>query len=112
MTGAPLPEGADAVIKIEDVANRAPMPASSTIRTAPVASGTAHLKAGGLAQTGRTGVGRRPFACGRRSWALWRRSASTGCLVRPRPTVAILATGDELVPIDAKARSRADPELQ
>jgi molybdopterin molybdotransferase len=100
MTGAPLPVGADAVVKIEDV--RIDVDAGCVaIRTDPVEPGRHVLHRGSSLKTGQLVLpaGRllRPQELG----AL----AEVGkhrLLVRPRPTVAVLATGDELVPVDAK----------
>ena len=94
MTGAPLPIGADIVIKIEDTARdgdlvRVTPQGSQTnivLRGTSVRSGDVVLRAGtklngsrigALAELGRAQVN-----------------------VHRRPTVAILATGDELVPVD------------
>jgi molybdopterin molybdotransferase len=100
MTGAALPEGADAVVKIEDARIDAEGQ-SVAIQTARVEAGRHIMNRGASLKTGErvlpTGRLLRPQEIG----AL----AEVGkhqVRVRPRPTVAILATGDELVPIDAK----------
>ncbi len=95
MTGAPLPEGADAVVKVEDtepgdgeVRILAAAPAGTSVRPAggDVAAGTEVFPAGLRLTPARLGV-----------------CASLGVAmpqVRQRPRVAILSTGDELVPAE------------
>ena len=95
MTGAPLPDGADAVVQIELTA-----PEGTTVVIEPaVAAGLNILTQGASIQKGsivlRQGTIIRPQEVGL--------LAELGChsvLVRPKPRVAILATGDELVPIN------------
>ena len=96
MTGAPIPEGADLVVKIEEtlpdidsvhVTTKSSTPGTNILRRGTsVRAGDVVLKAGmklngsrigALAELGRDMV-----------------------QVHRRPTVAVLATGDELVPID------------
>jgi molybdopterin molybdotransferase len=94
MTGAPLPEGADAVVEIEAdsgfVEIHASVQAGQHIlrRGASLKRGTRVLSAGRLLRPQELGalaeVGKHRLS------------------IRPRPTVAILATGDELVSVDAK----------
>lgn len=100
MTGAALPEGADAVVKIEDARIDADG-RTVAIRTAPVEIGRHIVKRGASLQKGK-----RVLAPGRLM-----RPQEIGALaeigkarlqVHPRPTVGILATGDELVAIDAR----------
>jgi molybdopterin molybdotransferase len=100
MTGAPLPVGADAVVKIEDARIDADA-GCVAIRTSPVETGRHVLLRGSSLKSGQRvlSAGRllRPQELG----AL----AEVGkhrLLVRPRPTVAVLATGDELVPVNEK----------
>ena len=97
MTGAPIPPGADAVIPIEDTSReqdrvrilRAPAPpqrfiagrGSDIARGQPVLRVGARLEAAQLAVAATIGAQELP--------------------VHPRPRVAVLATGDELVSIDA-----------
>jgi molybdopterin molybdotransferase len=95
MTGAPVPEGADTVIRVEDtdagsdvVTIRADRDATRNVRARgeDVTAGTIVLRAGTPIGAAHVGV-----------------LASIGCaspLVHRRPRVAILATGDELVPIE------------
>jgi molybdopterin molybdotransferase len=96
MTGAPMPAGADSVVRVEDtetlggdVEIRDDRDASSNIRFAgeDVRAGATVLRAGTTIGTAHVGV-----------------LASVGChspAVHRRPRVAILATGDELVTLDA-----------
>ena len=99
MTGAAIPNGADAVVKIEDARIEADGK-SVVLRTNPIEAGRNIMRQGASLKRGAAVLpaGRllRPQELG----AL----AEVGkprLLVRPRPTVAILATGDELVAIDA-----------
>jgi molybdenum cofactor synthesis domain-containing protein len=99
LTGAPLPPGADAVVRVEDTdapAGVAALPDRVAIRVS-VGAGTAvrragsDLQAGDLVLAAGTTIGARHVA---------------GCVaagrasvrVHMRPRVAVLATGDELVP--------------
>ena len=93
MTGAPMPSGADAVVKVEDTSSEngvvtigAPAPVGTAVREAggDVASGTTVMKAGTRLTPAALGV-----------------LASVGAahpVVRRRPTVAIMSTGDEVMP--------------
>lgn len=95
MTGAPLPAGADAVVQVEDtepgdgeVRILAGVPSGTSVRPAgeDVASGTEVLATGDRLTPARLGV-----------------CASLGYhepLVGRRPRVAIMSTGDEIVPPD------------
>jgi molybdopterin molybdotransferase len=100
MTGAPLPAGADAVVKIEDARIDADA-GSVVIRTDPVETGRHVLLRGSSLKTGQ-----RVLAAGRllrpQELGALAEVGKHRLLVRPRPTVAVLATGDELVPVDAK----------
>lgn len=96
MTGAPLPPGADAVIKVEDTET-----ADEYVNVfAEVDPGNYVRPAGEDVQKGalvlRRGARLRPQEIGMLA-ALGRPEV----LVSRRPRVAILATGDELVPINA-----------
>lgn len=96
MTGAPLPSGADAVIRFEEteeysetVTIRRPATPGQNIRPAgeDVAAGTPILSAGTPISAPALGL----------LAALGEAAVS----VHPRPRVAILATGDEIVPPEA-----------
>ena len=95
MTGAPVPEGADTVIRVEDTSGTADLveirddrDATSNVRVAgeDVRAGAVVMRAGTTLGAAQIGV-----------------LSSVGCArphVHRRPRVAILATGDELVPIE------------
>ncbi|MGW8319870.1 MAG: molybdopterin molybdotransferase MoeA, partial [Candidatus Promineifilaceae bacterium] len=103
MTGAPLPTGADAVVPVEDTSEpwrdpRRPVPASVDVKRAvpagayvrypgeDVRQGTVVLPAGRLVRPQEIGL-----------------MAALGVarlLVIRRPRVGVLATGDELIPVD------------
>ena len=95
MTGAPVPDGADSVVRVEDTAGgpdvveiRDDRDGGANIRAAgeDVRSGAAVMRAGTVLGAAHIGV-----------------LASVGCtkpMVYRRPRVAILATGDELVSLD------------
>jgi molybdopterin molybdotransferase len=97
MTGAPMPVGADAVVPIEQtepadgqVTIRASVTAGASVlgQGASIRSGECVLKAGRVIRPQEVGL-----------------MAELGChsvVVRRRPRVAILATGDELVPVHEK----------
>jgi len=96
MTGAPLPAGADAVVRVEDCEQ-----IGETVRivTKPVKPGLSIIRRATNLQRGNivvsSGEKLRPTHIGS--------LAEVGCShisVRPRPRVAVLATGDELVGVD------------
>lgn len=95
MTGAPLPEGADAVVQIEhcQIAEAA---RSVKIDTGPVSPGKNMLPQSSVLKEGApvlaTGTLLRPQEIGALA-----ETGSPSVMVRRAPTVAILATGDELV---------------
>jgi len=101
MTGAPVPAGADAVIPVEHT-----KPSGENASTTDVAIETSPTPAGRnvLKQGESTRKGARVLAAGCQI-----RPQEIGCLaelgkeavsVYPRPRVAVLATGDELVPFN------------
>jgi molybdopterin molybdotransferase len=97
MTGAPVPEGADAVIMVEHCTRQG----DGTVETAQTASSGSNIAP--LACEARAGsvVLRRGFRVDHAATG-W--LATIGCARVPvyaRPRVAILATGDEIVPVDA-----------
>ena len=95
MTGAPVPEGADSVVRVEDTGGgpdlvevRDDRDAGANIRSAgeDVRAGAVVMHAGTMLGAAHVGV-----------------LASVGCAkphVYRRPRVAIIATGDELVPVE------------
>ena len=108
MTGAPVPDGADSVIRVEDTQS-APGSDIVTIRDdrdagrnvrprgEDVAAGAVVLAAGTPIGAAHAGV-----------------LASVGCAsptVHRRPRVAILATGDELVPLERFAEVRTGDRI-
>jgi len=100
MTGAPLPEGADAVVKIED----AKIDGDARfvmVRAVSVEPGGHIMRRGASLKTGQ-----RVLAAGRllrpQELGALAEVGKHRLLVRPRPTVAVLATGDELVPVDER----------
>jgi molybdopterin molybdotransferase len=105
MTGAPVPRGADAVIMLEHIESAGPHTAP-TVRLLPprtVKQGENIVLRGAQARKGDmllpagTPIGAAQIAL----------AASCGCtelMVYARPRVAILSTGDELVPIAAKPK--------
>jgi molybdopterin molybdotransferase len=99
MTGAPLPPGADAVVKVEDTSSQTQGEGEHVQIFAAVAPGNYVRSAGEDVREGslvlRSGTRLRPQEVGMLA-ALGRQEASVG----RKPRVAILATGDELVAID------------
>jgi molybdopterin molybdotransferase len=103
MTGAPMPEGADAVVMVEHVERAGEVIRRLGERT--IHSGENIVRRGSEAKVGEVVLPAGTLIEG----AEIALAAACGCsalTVFRRPTVAIVATGDELVEIDAK------PELQ
>jgi molybdopterin molybdotransferase len=98
MTGAPLPAGADAVVRIEDCEL-----SGETVRmaTKPVVPGLSAIRRGTNLKQGSVvlpaGVALRPPHIGALAEA-----GAAAISVRRRPKVAIIPTGDELVPINQR----------
>jgi molybdopterin molybdotransferase len=94
MTGAPMPEGADAVVMVEDSESRGD---GSVTLLSPVAVGEHVRRAGGDIESGATvlaaGTRLNPMHLG----LLASVGVDQPSMVR-RPIVAVLSTGDELVP--------------
>lgn len=98
MTGAPCPPGADCIVPVEDVRQKTPNTVLFSSNAAPVAGRHLHragsdaaagdvlLKSGTLLGSCQMGVA---ASCGAAT-------ISVSCL----PHIALLATGDELVPVD------------
>ena len=95
MTGAPVPPGADTIVKVEDTE-----PGDGTVRIlAPAALGTAVRPAGGDVQAGDP-----VFDAGNRltpRHLAVLASIGVSPTVHRRPKVAVLSTGDEVLPPDA-----------
>ncbi|HET6423522.1 MAG TPA: gephyrin-like molybdotransferase Glp, partial [Planctomycetaceae bacterium] len=96
MTGAPLPAGADAVVRIEDTREDGDR---VVINSAPVTVGQDLIRKGAALRIGETVLIRGMALTPSRIGALAELGVATP-MVHPRPTVAVLATGDELVPVD------------
>ena len=97
MTGAPIPQGSDAVVRVEESEFD---PASSLVRfsISQIALGESILKRGASLEKGSkvlaSGTLLRPQEIG-----VLAELGKAIVRVRKRPNVAVLATGDELVPI-------------
>lgn len=97
MTGAPLPEGADAVVMVEKTSS--PDADHVVVPPGPVAPGQNRLVRGREMRAGEVVVANGATLDAAKLGVL----ASVGAaevLARPRPVVAVAATGDELVPFD------------
>jgi molybdopterin molybdotransferase len=102
MTGAPMPGGADAVVRVEDTESR-----DGTVRIlVGVEAGTNVRPAGGDVRAGEVAL-----PAGRRlTPAMIGVLASIGVtepFVRRRPRVAVMSTGDEVLPPDQELRPGA-----
>ena len=113
MTGAPVPAGADAVMMLEHV-EAGSGPSARTVRLLPprtIEKGENIVARGAQARKGDELLPWEPRS-GRRRWRL---AAACGCAelqVFVRPRVAILATGDELVPIRSSPGPGTDSQLE
>ena len=96
MTGAPIPKGADLVVKIEETL---PDINSVHVTTKSVTPGTNILRRGTSVCAGAVVLKAGMKLNGSRIGALAELGRAV-VKVHRRPTVAVLATGDELVPID------------
>ncbi|WP_397569907.1 gephyrin-like molybdotransferase Glp [Schlesneria sp. T3-172] len=97
MTGAPLPEGADVVIKVEDTRRDGDR---VVVQCGPPTIGANLIRRGTSVRSGACVLSRGLTLNGARIGAL----AELGCAhvtARRPPKVSILATGDELVPIES-----------
>jgi molybdopterin molybdotransferase len=101
MTGAPLPAGADAVVMVERTELLAGDRPRVRIADAPLRSGQNITRRGAAMRAGqvvlRAGQPLRPIEIG-----LLAEVGQARVDVVPRPRVAVLSTGNELVPIDAQ----------
>ena len=97
MTGAPVPQGADTIVKVEETERSGDF---VRILAVPLRPGTNIIRRGNSIRTGACVVRTGAVLNGSRIGAL----AEVGRAVVPvrrRPRVAVLATGDELVSIEA-----------
>jgi molybdopterin molybdotransferase len=97
MTGAPLPSGADAVVMVE----RSKVEGSTVTLPGPVAPGLNRLVRGREMKAGEVllSKGTRLDAS---KLGLIASAGRAQILAIPRPSVSVLPTGDELVPVDQK----------
>jgi molybdopterin molybdotransferase len=98
LTGAPMPEGADAVVPIEDTdaeMGTIALPAEVSIRTAVPAG--AHVRRAGSDVRAGTTLLQSGVVIGPAEAAVAAAGGHASVTVHRRPRVAILATGDELV---------------
>ncbi len=106
MTGAPVPVGADLVVPIEDTdfqaIDRSTLPGRVTVRkSAPCRAGQFILKQGAAVRRGAQVMARGRVLRAQEIAALAELGYARMHVVR-RPRIAILATGDELVPVGEK----------
>lgn len=97
MTGAPMPDGADTVVRVEDTDNRT----DTVTITAATKTGTSVRAAGEDLKTGETILQRRTVLRPAEIGVLATLGHSLVTVVQ-RPRVAVLSTGDELVELDQK----------
>ena len=100
MTGAPIPEGADAVVPIEQTE----LVDDATVRLQQVdpPPGQNVLPLGASMRAGDVGASRRRVAAARSKLRFWPKLAAAMVTAIPRPRVAVLPTGNELVPVGEK----------
>jgi molybdopterin molybdotransferase len=99
MTGAPLPDGADTIVRVEDTDNRT----DSVTVTAVTKLGTSVRAAGEDLKRGET-VLRAGTVLRAAEIGVLATIGRTSVRVIGRPRVAVLSTGDELVELDAPLR--------
>jgi len=92
VTGAPLPEGADAVVMLEYAIRRD----NTVLIHRPVSQGENVMEAGSDIQKGETILGRGQTICSREIGVL-AASGITQVAVHNRPVVAVISTGAEIV---------------
>lgn len=107
MTGAPVPAGAEAIVRIEET-ELSPDGTTVTIHSAAVPRGQFIIRRGNSMQKGER-ILASGTELGPRELGLLAELGITPVPVRPRPTVAIIATGNELVPVD---RSPGEGEIR
>lgn len=97
MTGAPVPDGADAIVMVENTEIRAGEPQGVAIDSPPLAAGRNILRRGASLRQGdvvlRSGHLVRPVEIG-----LLSEVGRTSARVVRQPSVAVFSTGNELVP--------------
>jgi molybdopterin molybdotransferase len=111
LTGAMLPPGADAVVRVEDTdaqAGVAALPSSVAIRV-PVAPGTSVRAAGSDMRIGDVVLPAGSVMAAHRVGAVVAAGYAVAPIHRP-PRVAILSTGDELVPAGEPLRGAQIPD--
>ena len=99
MTGAPLPDGSDTVVRVEDTDNRT----DTVTVTAATKPGTSVRAAGEDLKRGET-ILRRGTVLRAAELGVLATLGRAAALVMRRPRVAVLSTGDEVVEVDAELR--------
>jgi molybdopterin molybdotransferase len=94
-TGAVLPAGADAVVMVEDCEED---PAAGTVRVGAEAPAGGNVRRAGEDVTAGTTVLRRGASLGAAELGVAIGAGAATLACGPRPRVAVLSTGDELVP--------------
>jgi molybdopterin molybdotransferase len=97
MTGAPLPSGADAVVMVE----RSRLDGSDVILPGPVLAGQSRLTRGREMREGEVLLAK-GTTIDATKLGLIASAGRAGVLAIPRPTVAVVPTGDELVPVSRR----------
>ncbi len=97
MTGAPTPEGADAIVMVEHSARDGDR---SVLISRPARAGDHVRKVGGDVAAGHTVFDAGTVLGGAHLGVIASLGQAT-VVVRPRPRVGVLSTGDELVPVDS-----------
>ncbi len=97
MTGAPFPDGADAIVMVEHTVRDG----DRSVRVSrPARAGDHVRRAGGDVATGHT-VFEIGTVLGGAHLGVIASLGQATVVVRPRPRVGVLSTGDELVPVDS-----------
>ena len=112
MTGAPMPDGADAIVMVERTERDGePTATEGVLVTLAVDAGPARAPRRRRPRSGRRRVRTRHRAHRAAHRRARDRRAPAACARDPRARVGVLSTGDELVEIGA-ARAGQDPRLQ